>query len=270
MDTYSLEAKFEAMGARLRVGVIDDWRVTDGVRIDVKRDRKGEYFDLAFRPGVPPRTNVLDMQRRERHLLLMVTSAQSPQMPEQRKQKFLCGHDERAWFVAAVPESAGASNVRTAMEALKPWAVRHSQDDNRVRFSDRNRRKNAGFVRQGEWYFVPEPHLVVPTSLIVRNEPIQRTGGKPHVAEFASRFGGEVVYADAGGHVLSAAQYRNLTARNANAARKFALRRRNARMVVRGRISHPDHATIVLRCWHWVWMNTEHESHAMRSVAFID
>jgi site-specific recombinase XerD len=33
----------------------------------------------------------------------------------------LCGHDEREWFVAAVP--GGASSVRQAMEALQPQEV---------------------------------------------------------------------------------------------------------------------------------------------------
>jgi len=47
--------------------------------------------------------------------------------------KFLCGHDERHWFVAAVP-GRGVSNVRTAMEALKPAAVRleSAREDHRL------------------------------------------------------------------------------------------------------------------------------------------
>ena len=44
----------------------------------------------------------------------------------------------------------------------------------------------------------------------------------------------------------------------------------NASVLVKGRISHPDHKTITLRGWHEVQMNTEHQSVAMRNVAFLD
>jgi hypothetical protein len=40
------------------------------------------------------------------------------------KRKFLCGQDERHWFVAAIPESAPVGTVRQAKEALKPPDVR--------------------------------------------------------------------------------------------------------------------------------------------------
>jgi len=45
---------------------------------------------------------------------------------------------------------------------------------------------------------------------------------------------------------------------------------RNAGVYVRGRIRHPDHATIRLHGWHRVLMNTESQAKAMRSVAFLD
>lgn len=45
---------------------------------------------------------------------------------------------------------------------------------------------------------------------------------------------------------------------------------RNPGVYVRGRIRHPDHATITLHGWHQVVMNTENESPAMRNVAFLD
>ena len=40
--------------------------------------------------------------------------------------------------------------------------------------------------------------------------------------------------------------------------------RRNMQVMVKGRISHPDHKTILLRGWHMVVMNTENQSDAMR------
>jgi hypothetical protein len=46
--------------------------------------------------------------------------------------------------------------------------------------------------------------------------------------------------------------------------------RRNAGVYVKGRIRHADHATITLHGWHQVLLNTEGESKAMQSVAFLD
>jgi hypothetical protein len=67
------------------------------------------------------------------------------------KSKFLCGHDERHWFVAGIPETAPVGTVRQAKEALKPAEVLSAQAGKRLRAKARNRRKNASFVRQGEW-----------------------------------------------------------------------------------------------------------------------
>ena len=96
------------------------------------------------------------------------------------KHKFLCGHDERHWFVAAVPEAAAVSTVATAMEALKPFDVRRLQDRLAVKPRKRNRRRNEAFVRQGEWFFVPVASSFQPKkSLILTNEPLRRGAGKP-------------------------------------------------------------------------------------------
>ena len=46
--------------------------------------------------------------------------------------------------------------------------------------------------------------------------------------------------------------------------------RRNPRVYARGRVRHPDHATITLSDWHRVAMNTETETDTMRNLAFID
>ncbi len=73
--------------------------------------------------------------------------------------RFLCGHDEREWFVAAVP--GGASSVRQAMDALQPAPVRQALASHKVSTNKRYSRKNRAFRRQGEWFFVPEPTLVV-------------------------------------------------------------------------------------------------------------
>jgi hypothetical protein len=48
------------------------------------------------------------------------------------------------------------------------------------------------------------------------------------------------------------------------------LRKRNARVYVKGNIRHPDHKTVWLCQWHEVVMNTETESLAMANMAFLD
>jgi hypothetical protein len=268
MDTQLLCEKFERMGARVKVA--PDAGV-ERVRIDIGHDRKGEFFDLKVRQDQRVVVNAVDVRPKDRHLLLMVRDEDRNGLPSGSAQRFLCGHDERAWFVAAVPENRRrATDVRTAMEALKPWEALWSQDRNRVRFKDRNRRKNRGFIRQGEWFFLPAAWVNIPSAYVLRNEPLVRTGGKPHMAEFAYRDGGELVYVDARNRAITAPQYQRLLQRDPALARGYAARRRNMRVLVKGRISHADHKTIVLRDWHSVVMNTENQSEAMRYVAFID
>jgi hypothetical protein len=50
----------------------------------------------------------------------------------------------------------------------------------------------------------------------------------------------------------------------------WRMMRRNPDVFVRGKVRHADHKTIVLHGWHQVFMNTEGQSRAMRSVAFLD
>jgi hypothetical protein len=267
MDAQLLSDKFERVGARLKVDAVA--ALKDRVSIDVREDRKGEYFLVRVRAGDELRLDAIDVRPRERHLLLLAAAA-DPADRSLPKQKFLCGHDERAWFVAAVPERRPVSDVRTAMEALKPWLVRASQDRHRVRFDDRNRRRNDGFVRQGEWFFVPERFVPVRMREVVRNERLQRTGGKPHWAEFAWRGGGELVYFSPSRNVAMTPWQHARRRRSQLLPDDWRPMRRNAQVWVTGRVAHPDHKTIHLRGWHRVVMNTENESEAMRFVALLD
>ncbi len=150
MDTDNLLAKFARMGARLKIAdrASRRFRATSGViSLDIREDRDGEYFEVTRQPGADPEVAVLDVQPVDRHLLLLVREGGE-------KQKFLCGHDERHWFVAAVPESAPVGTVRQAKEALKPSEVQLAQDLQKLRAEARNRRKNAAYRRQGEWFFL--------------------------------------------------------------------------------------------------------------------
>jgi hypothetical protein len=272
MDRFSLARKFLAIGAQIRVESIDGARSQAALQIDVNPDRHGGRFVLSLNPERIDGVEVLDVKPNDRHLLLMVRTKRVGDGPRVSKQRFLCGHDERAWFVAAVPETAPASSVQEAMEALKPREVREAQTARRVKPKNRQRRRNAGFVRQGEWFFVSRPNLRVDPWIVLRNEPLSRGRGKAHWAEEAVRLGGETVYVSRiapNGFTQDEYEAWHM----ANEGRQRVLwhpMRRNARVYVRGRIRHPDHKTIVLDQWHEVFMNTENQSQAMQHVAFLD
>jgi hypothetical protein len=268
MDTNLLEIKFSRIGARLKVAdhPIRRFRNTAEISLDVQADRKGEFFHIARQADAEVDAVVLDVQPADRHLLLLVRE-------NGEKHKFLCGHDERHWFVAAIPESAPVGTVRQAKEALKPSEVQAAQARQGLRAKARSRRKNAAYVRQGEWFFVPAPGLIVDERLVVRDEPLIRgNGGKPHRADLCYRTGGQMV------HVCSRypngvteAQYKRIMAGSPKAKGwGWRTMRRNASVYVKGRIRHRDHATITLHGWHRVVMNTESQSKAMRNVAFLD
>lgn len=267
MNTHLIERHFARIGARAKVHADRVRRAATGVRIDVGHDGDGEFFDIALATGSAAALDVVDAQPQIRHLLLMSRQ-------DGEKHKFLCGHDERHWFVAAVPERLPVSTVRTAFEALKPRSVRYVQDQLlHVKPRKRNRRRNEAFVRQGEWFFVPAPaRFRANPKLILRNEPLRRGVGKPHLCEELIREGGQLVYVSPQHpQGLTEWQFRRAIERQPKLRNlQWVTQRRNPQVFVRGKIRHADHKTIVLSEWHQVLMNTETESLAMRHVAFID
>ena len=268
MNTNLLDIKFARIGARLKFADRPARRSrTSGViSLDVQADRKGEFFEIVRQPGAEAEVAVLDVQPGDRHLLLLVREGKE-------KSKFLCGHDERHWFVAGIPETAPVGTVRQAKEALKPAEVLTAQAGKRLGVKARNRRKNAAFVRQGEWFFLPVADLAVDKKLVLRGEPLSRgNGGKPHWAEFCYRTGGETVYVcSRHPNGVTEAQYKGILAGNPKAKGwGWRTMQRNPGVYVKGRIRHPDHATITLHGWQRVLMNTEGQSKAMRNVAFLD
>jgi hypothetical protein len=267
MNTNLLDTKFARIGARLKVADRPSRRTrTAGViSLDVQADRQGEFFEIVKQPGAAAEVAVLDVQPADRHLLLLVREGGE-------KHKFLVGRDERHWFVAGIPESAPVGTVRQAKEALKPAEVQIAQARKRLRAKVRNRRKNAAFVRQGEWFFLPAPDLAVNEKLVLPNEPLRRGGGKPHWAEFCYRTGGETVYVcNRYPNGVTEAKYKAILSASPKAKGwGWSTMRRNPGVYVKGRIRHADHATITLHGWHRVLLNTEGESKAMQSVAFLD
>ncbi len=265
MDSDLLRKKFGRMGARLRFTDVA-LRSRRGAGIDVGADTIGEYFDIRLSPTDNVEYEVIDLQPKMRHLLLLA------RREDRAKEKYLCGHDERHWFVCAVPER-GVTGVITAMEALQPAEIRTVVARVLHRPEERLRRHNAAFMRQGEWFFVPSPEIVVNERLVHRNEPISRGGGsKPHMCQFLYRHGGEVVMVCnryRSGVTLD--QYRKLVQMRPEAAQwNWRSMQRNAAVYVCGRISHPDHKTIVLDGWHRVLMNTESEAPGRNNVVFLD
>ena len=112
------------MGARLNVRELPSrwsqgnrqWIDPTDYALDIRRNGSKEFFELRVPTHLSNMldVNVVQSEPKERHLLLFVRKhGGKPQL-----DRFLCGHDEREWFVAAVP--GGASSVRQAMDALQP------------------------------------------------------------------------------------------------------------------------------------------------------
>jgi len=254
-----VQKKFAQMGARLKVRTSK--RRFETLRgdfaIDIQSDKEGEYFDLLV-GNKDVDFEVIDLKAKDRHLLLHAEGAD--------KTKYLCGHDERHWFVAGVNTSAGS--VKKAKDLLKPQEVRQSQSKKRVKSKNIDKRKNKGFIRQGEWFFLPVDTLQVDVKLILKSEPLQRGRGRPHIAEELYRVGGETVHVHPrhAPNGLTPAQYGNLSDQRRKSP-GWRVMRRNPSAYVRGKIRHPDHKTINLKFWHKVVPNNETQS---RNVAFLD
>jgi hypothetical protein len=270
MNAELLRSRFARMGARVEVGTLTGSESRSSNRpltLDIRTDQDGECFAIRLRPRATIDLDVVDLRRREQHLLLRARAANTEHF-------YLCGHDERHWFVAAVPERTGdMRTVFDAMEALKPPEVLEAQRRQGLKGKDVRRRKNAAYVRQGEWFFLPAPRLRVDKKEILFNEPLSRgRGSKPHWAEFLYRRGGEAVYvcSEYPEGVRPDVYFKLLRDRPRAKTWNWRRMQRNAMAYVKGQIRHPDHKTIGLQVWHRVVMNTEGQSQAMRHVVFLD
>ena len=262
-----LERPFVKMGARVKFGAPEPrpWtRTVLPFALDVREDRHGEYFLVSKRADV--RVEVLEAKPKERHLVLL---ARVPGFRgDETKSRFLLGHDERHWFVAAIPEQSPVSTVAAAKLALKPEEVALREISVRARIRDR--RINKARIRQGEWFFVPAKGVKVAPHRILKNEPLRRGGGKPHACQELYREGGETVYVNHDHpNGLTQAEYSRLSEK-VRTRPGWSRMVRNPRAFVRGTVRHSDHKTIFLEGWHEVFVNTESRAAAMRNVAFLD
>jgi hypothetical protein len=263
-----LEKQFQKIGASVKIQSSEirrRTRQTAPVTLDIVEANGKELFQIWVREDLKQSIDlsVLEVKGEDRHLLLLARQLSS-NGDTLTKDHFLCGHDERHLFVASVE---GVSTVTAAKDSLKPKEIREKEAG--LNSKKRHRRKTDNFHRQGEWFFIPA-QINPPRNFIRKNEPLVRgSGSKPHMAQFAYRTGGEAVrvcteYPNG----LTLDEYRDLIKANPR-AKNFNWRdmQREATVYVKGRISHADHASIVLNTWHRVLMNTERRTEA---VAFLD
>ena len=259
--TSHLRSSFRGIGAYVRAAPLPPPRRT-WRGLEVERRRIIVQND-AFVLMLPPSTRavVLDSRRTERHLVLSV------QDPGAAPQRFLCGFDERHWFAAAVR----GHTVASARDSLMPIAVRDTAMRAGIRHADLHRRHTKAFVRQGEWFFVPEP--IEPDALLIRHrEPLVRPGGgKPHVCDELVRGQGEMVWhhPEFAPNGITDAEFEQQVEwmREAKAWTRRMRVTRDVAVHVRGAVRHPDHATIYLGCWHRVYLNDEQRP---ASLGFLD
>jgi hypothetical protein len=258
MRLDSLSKHFEAMGARVKFTPLETRRRFAGNRvstftIDVRRDQRGAFFEIALTDRAPE-LEVLQARPKERHLLLFASSG----------ERFLCGHDERHWFVSGI--DSAVSTVPAAKQALMPEPVREQAGDYKPSIVDN--RRNPVFKRQGEWFFVPSERDLA-RETIHRNEPLQRNvRSKPHICEELVRKGGDTVYI-VSGRMYTESEYRRLARFDEEfRRRRVQTRIANPEVYVRGYVRHPDHATIVLEGWHRVYINRERVDNS--KIAYLD
>jgi hypothetical protein len=180
INIEKLERQFRRMGARVRVTEVPaqlierrsplprkhhrwaEWVTAHPFSIDILRDKEGECFTLRVgdNSSIPAghATNridlesiqVLDVQPKDRHLVLRVVCGGGK---ARQVDTFLCGHDERHWFVA---RTSGTS-VQEAKEDLKPTIVRQRQARLGVKRSKRNKRKNEASSARVSGSSCPHP-----------------------------------------------------------------------------------------------------------------
>jgi len=287
-----ISPKFDLIGARVKIrgprinrfGYVDQrerFAKDSDFKVDVRRDKKGEYFDIVVSDNSDDiKFEILNVDKTIKHLLLMVRNGQE-------KTKILCGHDERELFTSQV--NVSSTTVKTAMDALKPSAVILAQKKAGVKTKNLNCRHNEGFIRQGEWFFVKQDIEDVIEEAILKNEPLilsgVRAGNKPHIAKLAYRTGGTQVYVPSVGLAqlwdypkdwrtrleigLTDSERRDFLNEFGKKAAKLKWRSmsRNPDLYISGTVRHPDHATITLNGWYRVYVNGEIRG---ENVVFLD
>lgn len=112
---FNLEKKFEKIGAKVSVVFVSDrrpgrwraWQQSVPVRVNIITKKGKEQFELAIGKNLADKLadnldlTVLEVLPKERHLVLLAKQTDR-QGNVVSKDHFLCGHDERHFFVASV------------------------------------------------------------------------------------------------------------------------------------------------------------------------
>ncbi|MFN8394902.1 MAG: hypothetical protein U0176_09625 [Bacteroidia bacterium] len=272
MSVDSLVRHFARIGATLEVQESPFVRGRGSMfSIDIQETRKREFYLLELTKTAAETLDfqVLNTRPDMRHLVMMVRPGMEALETTLNPQKFLCGHDEKHWFVATVDN--GVRDVRSAMDSLKPRQALVAQQRAGVKAKDIHKRHNAGFIRQGEWFFIPEPRYSPSSSSdIKRNQRLSRgAGSKPHIVEEMVEGRGELVYVNwRTGQQMNEFRYKKaLASGKLGDPKQWNAQRLTSSVMVRGTVKHSDHRTITLHGWHRVAMNTEANS---SNVRFLD
>lgn len=230
---------------------------------------KGKFvFDLGTSKAI---VQVQEADAKDKHVLVNVRREEETSRTGRNggvvtekvttNEKWLCGHDERDWFVAAV--GSECVNIWEAKQSLKPPVIKAKELA--LKPKERQKRKNDVYLRQGEWFFVPaDPRMIPVNPVIHKDEPMSRgAGSKPHIVEECFRMGGTSVWAK-GTRILTDKEYKLLDSKEQHG---FMSRTANATVFVRGYVKHPDHDTLYLKEWHSIMMNEEKRSKAL---VFLD
>ena len=173
--TTTIQEAFGVIGADALVETVGNV-----FEIDILQTQNREVFQLKYPRSDVITAEAIDIKPKQRHLVLDVFGWRLP-----ISGRYLCGHDERHWFVAGLPFDRRTATVRGAMESLKPEVVRRVQKRKGVKHR-LHRRKTEAYVRQGEWFFLPRPKMHV-DDFAVQNGQLVRGAGKPHRVELLYR-----------------------------------------------------------------------------------
>lgn len=258
MDTSNITKQFKKMKADFKF-------ISDGARASYNVNVEGGVFSIMSAGNETiENIQVVDIDIKDRHILLNVSTKTDKGKID--KAKWLCGHDERDWFVGAVP--GVAKNIWEAKQNLKPEEVREAE--NSVSKKKKQNRKNKARIRQGEWFFIPA--TISPDAfMILKDEPISRgNGSKPHVVEEVYRTGGTTVYVSTSFPTGITQKEYDKYINGGGSSSGFRVMTRDASVYGRGYVKHKDHATINLVGWHKIIMNTENLSKKRSNLAFLD
>ena len=230
MGTEVLERRFAAIGARVKV----DGRAKAGAtRIDVRWIDRAS-LRLRFAGATTSAGRHRGGPRRPLLLLLVRDGGE--------KGKFLCGYDERHWFVAAIPEGGAASAASTSAKAC---AAAGGGPRRPLTGCGQGSPPAAqcGVRPAGRVVLPAGASLASRSTSVRRDEPLSRGRGKVHVLALAFRRGGETVFVNAAHPSgITEASYERLSAEQ---RRGLARMVRDPELYAKGAVRHPDHNTIV-------------------------